>query len=51
MNTRSVYLNVFLHIVVHYRPVIYSLDYLVRFCIARMSRYRRVVYEFKYLKS
>jgi len=51
MNTRSIYLNIFSHIVIHYRPVICLLDYLIHFYTARMSRYRKVVYKFEYLKS
>jgi len=51
MNTRSVYLDVFSHIAVHYRLVIRLLNYLIRLRTARVSYYRRVVYKFKYLKS
>jgi len=43
-------LNIFLYIVVHYRPVIYLLNNLISFYIARISYYREVVYKFKYLK-
>jgi len=45
------YLNIFLYIIVHYRLVVYSLNNLIGFYIARMPYYRGVVYEFKYLKS
>jgi len=50
MYAYSVYLNVFLYIVMHYRLVIYSLNDLISFCMARMSYYRGVIYKFKYLK-
>ena len=40
INTRSVYLNIFLYIVVHYGPVIHLLDYFIYFYTARMSYYR-----------
>ena len=48
--TYSIYLNIFLYIVVHYRPVVYSLNNLISLYIARISYYRRVVYKFEYLK-
>ena len=50
MDIYSVYLNILLYIVVHYRLVIYLLDYLIYFYMARMSYYRTVIYKFKYLK-
>jgi len=44
------YLNIFLYIVVHYRPIIYLLNNPISLYIARMSYYKRVIYKFKYLK-
>jgi len=45
-----IYLNVFLYIVMYYRLVIYLLNDFIGLCIARISYYRKVIYEFKYLK-
>jgi len=45
-----IYLNIFLYIVVYYRPVIYLLNDLISLYIARMSYYKGVIYKFKYLK-
>jgi len=42
--------NVFLYIVMHYRPVIYSLNNLISLYTAKMFYYRGIIYEFKYLK-
>ena len=50
INICSAYLNILLYIVVHYRLVIYLLDYLIYLYIARIFCYRRVIYKFKYLK-
>ena len=50
MNARSVRLDIFLYIVVHYKPVICLLNYLIRLYAAKISCYRRVIYKFKYLK-
>jgi len=50
MYTHSAYLNIFLYVVMHYRPVICLLDNLISLYIARMSYYRGIVYKFKYLK-
>jgi len=43
-------LNVFLYIVVYYRLVVYLLNDFISLCTARISYYRGVIYEFKYLK-
>ena len=51
INTRSVCLDILPHIIIHYRPVIRLLDYLIYFYTVRVSCYRRVIYKFKYLKS
>ena len=51
INIHSAYLNIFLYIVVHYRLVIYLLDYLIYLYTARIFYYRRVIYKFKYLES
>src|ERR1700679_807900 len=51
VNAYSAYLNIFLYIVIYYRLVICSLNYLIHFYMARISYYRRVIYKFKYLKS
>jgi hypothetical protein len=50
VNTCFIYLDIFLYIVIHYRPVICSLNYFIYFYMARMSCYRRVINKFKYLK-
>jgi len=50
MHARSVGLNVFSYVVVHYRPVVCSLNNLISLRTARMSYYRGIVYEFEYLK-
>jgi len=50
MHAHSVGLNVFSYIVVHYRPVVYSLNNLISLRTARMFCYRGIVYKFKYLK-
>ena len=46
----SIYLNIFLYIVVYYRLVVYLLNDLISFYMARISYYRGVIYKFKYLK-
>jgi len=43
-------LNIFLYIVVYYRLAVYLLNNFISLYIARMTYYRGVVYEFKYLK-
>jgi len=50
MHAYPIYLNVFLYIVIYYRPVVYLLNNFISLCMARMPYYRRVVYKFKYLK-
>jgi len=50
MHAHPVCLNIFLYIVVHYRPVIYLLNNLIGLYTARISYYMGVVYKFKYLK-
>jgi len=50
MYARSAGSNVFLYVVVHYRPVVCSLNNLISLYTARMSCYRGIVYKFKYLK-
>jgi len=49
-HARSTGSNVFLYIVVHYRPVVYSLNNLISLRTARISYYRGIIYEFEYLK-
>jgi hypothetical protein len=46
----SIYSNIFLYIVMHYRLVIRLLNNLIGLYIARISYYRGIVYKFKYLK-
>ena len=46
----SIYLDIFLYIVVYYRLIICLLYYLIYLYIARISYYRRVIYKFKYFK-
>jgi hypothetical protein len=50
MTIYSIYLNVFLYVVVYYRLVVYSLNNLISLYIARMSYYKGIVYKFKHLK-
>jgi len=50
MYIRSTGLNVFSYIVMHCRPVVCLLNNLISLRTARMSYYRGIVYEFKYLK-
>ena len=50
MDTHSAYLDILLHIVVYYGPVIYLLDYFIYLHTARIFCYRRVIYKFRYLK-
>jgi len=50
MHAHSIYLNIFLYIVVHYKLVIYLLNNLIGFYMARMPYYKGVIYKFKYLK-
>ena len=50
MHTRFACLNVFLYIVVYYRPVVCLLNNLISLYIARMSYYRGIIYKFKYFK-
>jgi len=50
MYVRSAGSNVFSYIVVHCRPVVYLLNNLISLRTARMSCYRGIIYEFKYLK-
>ena len=45
-----IYLNIFPYIVVYYRLVIYLLNNLIGLRISRMSYYRGIIYNFKYLK-
>jgi len=47
----SVYLNIFLYIVIYYRLVVYLLNNFIGLYIAKMPYYREIVYKFKYLKS
>ena len=51
MDIYFIYLDILPHIVVHYRPVICLLDYLICLYMARIFYYKRVIYKFKYLKS
>ena len=50
-DTHSAYLDILLYIVIHYRLVVYLLNYFICHYTARMSCYRKVIYKFKYLKS
>jgi len=50
MHVYPIYLNIFLYVVVYYRPVICLLNNLISLYIARIPYYRGVVYEIKYLK-
>jgi len=50
MHIHPAYLNVFLYIVIYYRPVVYLLNNLISLYIARIPYYRGVIYKFKYLK-
>jgi len=43
-------LNVFLYVVIYYRPVVYLLNNLIGLYMARMPRYRGVIYKIEYLK-
>jgi hypothetical protein len=51
MYAYSIYLNVFLYIVIYYRLVVSLLNNLISLCIARISYYRGIVYKFEYFKS
>ena len=50
MDTRSVYLNIFLYIVIYYKLVIYVLNNFIGFYIARIFYYEEIIYKFKYFK-
>jgi len=50
MHVYSICLNIFLYIVVNYRPVVCLLNNLISLRMARMSYYRGIIYEFEYLK-
>jgi len=46
----SIYLNVFLYVVIYYRLAVYLLNNLISLYTARISYYRGIVYKFEYLK-
>jgi len=50
MHVYSIYLNVFLYVVVYYKLVIYLLNNLISLYIVRMPYYQKIVYKIKYLK-
>jgi len=45
-----IYLNIFLYVVIYYKPVVYLLNNFISLYIAKVPYYRGVVYKFKYLK-
>ena len=50
VTVKVLFINILSHIVVHYRLIIYLLDYFIYLYTAKISYYKRVIYKFKYLK-